>query len=242
MILVFDVGNTELTIGCSTKPICASPWRVMTDVRARGRVRVMLRSLLAADGFRPEDVESVAIGSVVPRVTAPLAAGCQRYFEVGEPLLVDARAGLPIRLAVDEPQTVGADRIINTLAASRLFRCDAIVVDMGTATTFDCITCDGGDGDPGGAFIGGVISPGIATAADSLTRRTSKLPATELTMPAKAIGTHTEDCIRSGVVFGAADAIDGMVVRIKREPRPRSRSSSPPAAGGVHGGALHIVR
>lgn len=221
MILVFDVGNTELTIGLFNEADLRGHWRIMTDVpRTPDEYGVMLRSLLAADGFRPDDVESVAIGSVVPRVTAPLAAGCLRYFEVGDPLIIDARAGLPIRLDVDEPLTVGADRIINTLAASRLFTCDAIVVDMGTATTFDCIICDGGDG-AAGTFIGGVISPGVATASDSLTRRTSKLPATELLVPAKAIGKRTEECIRSGVMFGAADAIDGMVARIKREwPRP----------------------
>jgi type III pantothenate kinase len=115
---------------------------------------------------------------------------------------------------VDEPLTVGADRIINTLAASRLFQRDAIVVDLGTATTFDCITGDG-------VFLGGIISPGIATSAETLTRRTSKLPSTELTVPARAIGTRTEECIRAGVMFGAADAIDGLVQRIKNEwPRP----------------------
>ena len=111
---------------------------------------------------------------------------------------------------MDEPLTVGADRLINTLAASRIYRRDTIVVDFGTATTYDCITGDG-------VFLGGIIAPGIRTSADTLIRRTSKLPATELAVPARAIGTRTEDCIRAGVVFGAADAIDGLVRRIKRE-------------------------
>src|SRR5690606_3089966 len=163
-------------------------------------------SLLAASDFTPETVDRVAIGSVVPRVTAPLVEACQSYFAVGEPLIVDARAGLPITLEVDEPMAVGADRITNRLAASRLFQREAIDVDIGTATTFDCITSDG-------VFLGGAIAPGLATAAETLTRRTSKLPATELTVPARAIGTRTEECIRAGVMFGAADAIDGMVTR-----------------------------
>src|SRR5262245_44350696 len=122
MILVFDIGNTELTIGLFNEADLRGHWRIMTDVaRTPDEFGVLLRSLLAADGFRADEVESVAIGSVVPRVTGSLAAGCQRYFEVGDPLIVDGRSPLPIKLAVDEPLTVGADRIINTLAATRLF-------------------------------------------------------------------------------------------------------------------------
>ena len=126
------------------------------------------------------------------------------------PILVDGRSKLPITLAVDEPLTVGADRIINTLAASRLHGRDCIVVDMGTATTFDCITADG-------TFLGGVIAPGVQIAGESLFRRTSKLPATELVPPQKVIGTRTDECIRAGVVLGAAESIDGLVRRIKAE-------------------------
>src|SRR5205085_2394131 len=133
----------------------------------------------------------------------------------GEPLIVDASAKLPITLDVDEPMTVGADRVINTLAASRMYERDAIVVDMGTATTYDCITADG-------VFLGGVIAPGIATSSETLTRRTSKLPATDLAVPRRVIGRRTEECIRAGVMFGAADAIDGIVRRIKQEwPQPQ---------------------
>jgi type III pantothenate kinase len=123
---------------------------------------------------------------------------------------VDARSKLPVVLDVDEPLTVGADRIVNTLAAVGLYHEDTVVVDFGTATTFDCITADG-------RFIGGVIMPGLKTSADQLTRRAAKLPATELEPPTRAIGRRTEECIRAGVLFGAADAVDGMVERIVRE-------------------------
>jgi len=225
MILVFDVGNTETTIGLFAEAELRGHWRVMTDVaRTPDEFGVMLRNLLEARGFSANDVESVAIGSVVPRVTGPLSAACTLYFEVGDPLIVDARAPLPITLQVDEPMTVGADRLINTLAASRLFGRDAIVVDLGTATTFDCITAEG-------VFLGGAIAPGVATASETLTRRTSKLPATELSIPARAIGTRTEDCIRAGVMFGAADSIDGMVRRIKAE-WPRKQEPLVIATGG----------
>jgi type III pantothenate kinase len=226
VILVFDVGNTELTIGLFSEAELRGHWRVMTDVaRTPDEFGVLLRSLLNGRGFAADVVESVAIGSVVPRVTGPLADACKTYFDVGQPLIVDARAPLPISLEVDEPMTVGADRLINTLAASRLFARDAIVVDLGTATTFDCITADG-------VFLGGAIAPGIATASETLTRKTSKLPATELTVPSRAIGTRTEECIRAGVIFGAVDAIDGMVARIKRE-WPRRTEPIVIATGGL---------
>ena len=124
--------------------------------------------------------------------------------------MIDGGSPLPIRLDVDEPLTVGADRIVNTLAASRLYRRDTIVVDLGTATTFDCITADG-------VFFGGVIAPGVRTSAETLFRRTSKLPATELVPPVRVIGRRTEECIRSGVMLGNAESIDGLVRRIKGE-------------------------
>ncbi len=225
MILVFDVGNTELTIGLFSEALLRGHWRITTDVpRTPDEFGVLLRSLLVSAEFSPNVVESVAIGSVVPRVTGPLSEACLRYFRVGTPLIVDVNAALPIRLDVDEPQTVGADRLINTLAASRLFGRDAIVVDLGTATTFDCTTADG-------VFFGGVIAPGVATSADTLTRRTSKLPATELVVPSRIIGKRTEECIRAGVMFGAADAIDGIVRRIKAA-WPRAGTPLVVATGG----------
>ena len=211
MILVFDVGNTETTIGLFNAELLRGHWRIMTGVaRTADEFGVLIRSLLIGGDFDPTRVDGVAIGSVVPAVTSPLADACARYLPVSSSIVVDATSGLPIKLDVDEPLTVGADRIINTLAASRLFGRDCIVVDLGTATTFDCITAEG-------VFIGGAIAPGVQTSAETLTRRTSKLPATELTVPQRAIGTRTEDCIRAGVIFGSADAIDGMVRRIKKE-------------------------
>jgi type III pantothenate kinase len=225
VILVFDVGNTELTLGLFSESELRGHWRLMTDVaRTADEFGVLLRALLTASGFAPDLVRSVAIGSVVPRVTGPLSEGCMRYFTVGAPLIVDAKAPLPITLDVDEPMTVGADRLINTLAASRLYARDAIVVDMGTATTYDCITADG-------VFLGGVIAPGIATSAETLTRRTSKLPATDLIIPKRVIGRRTEECIQAGVMFGAAEAIDGLVRRIKAS-WPRESTPLVVATGG----------
>ncbi len=214
MILVFDVGNTETTVGLYGADALESHWRLTTiPERTPDELMLMIRQLLELRGVAPEAVRGTALGSVVPAVTGPLSEACAMCFG-HPPVIVDAAAPLPIRLEVEEPLTVGADRIINTLAASRLYGRDTVVVDLGTATTFDCITADG-------VFLGGVIAPGVRTSAETLFRRTSKLPATELRAPAKVIGTRTEECIRAGVVYGAADAIDGIVRRIlKAWPRP----------------------
>lgn len=214
MILTFDVGNSETTVGAFDGNDLRAHWRVMSGVaRTEDEFLVLLRGLLAAAELENAIIDGAAIGSVVPGVTAPLANACRRLTR-GRVVVVDAGSRLPITLDVDEPLTVGADRLINTLAASRLYGLDAIVVDLGTATTFDCITGDG-------VFLGGVIAPGVHTALESLVRRTSKLPATELAVPSRVIGRRTEECIRSGVMFGAADSIDGIVRRIRDEwPRP----------------------
>jgi type III pantothenate kinase len=211
MLLTFDVGNTETTLGLYDGAELRAHWRIMTDVaRTPDEFGVLLRGLLDGAGIALPDVTGVAIGSVVPPVTGPLAEACRDWLPATRVEIIDARSALPITLQVDEPLTVGADRIINTLAASRKYRRDAIVVDLGTATTFDCITSDA-------VFLGGVIAPGVRSSAETLFRRTSKLPATELVAPPRVIGTRTEECIRAGVMFGAAESIDGIVGRIKAE-------------------------
>ncbi len=210
MLLVFDVGNTETTIGCFDADALRAHWRTTTDVeRTPDELALLIGGLLHARGITAGEIKGACIGSVVPMLTAPLAEACHNLTGV-RPIIIDGRSPLPITLDVVEPQTVGADRIINTLAASRLFGRDTIVVDLGTATTFDCITKDG-------VFLGGVIAPGVRTSMETLVRRTSKLPQTELYAPTDVIGRRTEDCIRSGVVFGAAEAIDGLVRRIRAE-------------------------
>ena len=208
MILVFDVGNTETTVGLFDGSRLAAHWRLTTDSqRTPDEIGILVRALLSSAEVDADAVKGVAVGSVVPPMEAVIAESCQRW--VGTPtLIVSARSALPIRLDVEEPHTVGADRIINTLAASRRYRRDTVVVDFGTATTYDCITAEG-------VFLGGIIQPGVRTSADTLIRRTSKLPATELVPPVQVIGKRTEECIRAGVLFGAADSIDGIVRRIK---------------------------
>jgi type III pantothenate kinase len=209
VIIVFDVGNTDTTIGLFDDADLVAHWRITTDIpRTADELGVLLHSLLDGTGVDRADVADASIGSVVPRMTGPLAGACEHWLHAKRITVVDGASPLPIRLDVDEPTTVGADRILNTLAASRVFGRDAIVVDLGTATTFDCITADA-------VFLGGVIAPGVLVMAETLFRRTSKLPATELVPPRQVIGKNTSECIRSGVMLGAAELIDGLVRRIK---------------------------
>ena len=183
----------------------------MTDVaRTPDEFGVLLRGLLAGEEIALEHVNGVAIGSVVPPVTAPLAEACRRWLPGSRVEIIDARSPLPITLQVDEPLTVGADRIINTLAASRKYgatRSSSTWAPPRPSTASRRTR----------VFLGGVIAPGVRTSAETLFRRTSKLPATELVAPARTIGTRTEECIRAGVMFGAAESIDGIVRRIKAE-------------------------
>ena len=210
MIVVFDVGNSEITVGIFDDDELVSHWRLTTAApRTADELAILIRSITGT--AIPSNVAGVgsAICSVVPAITPMLAEACEICFG-RKPVMIDARAKLPIKLDVEEPFTVGADRIANTLAASRIHKRDAIVVDLGTATTYDCITADG-------TFLGGVIQPGIMISADTLFRRTAQLPATDIVAPKRVIARRTDECIRAGVLFGAVDSIDGIVRRIKKE-------------------------
>lgn len=208
MLLVADVGNTETTIGLFKGETLVASWRVMTDVpRTPDELGLLVRQLLLTKVVSPNAIRGHAIGSVVPSITGALATAMTAV--TGAPVrIIDALTPLPVKLDVEDPQSVGADRVLNTLAASRLFQRDCIVVDLGTATTFDCLTADG-------TFIGGVIAPGVQTSAEMLFRRTAKLSATELVAPISVIGRRTDEAIRAGVVLGSVEQIDGLVRRIK---------------------------
>ena len=210
MSLVLDIGNTETVVGLFAEAELFAHWRLASDPRRTpDELGLLLRRFIIEDGFELASVRSVTFGSVVPSLSSVLREACERYLQLAA-VGIDARTPLPIRLEVDEPLTVGADRIVNTLAASRTYRVDSIVVDLGTATTYDCVTADG-------VFVGGVIAPGVRTGAERLTERTAKLPRVELAEPPGVIGKRTETCLQSGIFFGAVDAVDGMVRRIRQE-------------------------
>jgi type III pantothenate kinase len=210
MLLTLDIGNTEITAGLFQGDALQAQWRLTTNPdRTPDEWASAIGGFLIQAGHSPNEVRAVCLASVAPTVTQSIIDGVA--IATGRTgVAVHAQAPLPVKLDVDEPLTVGADRIVNVLAAVELYHADTIVVDFGTATTFDCITADA-------RFLGGVIMPGLRTAADQLTRRTAKLPATELKPPARVIGRRTEECIQAGVLFGTADAVDGIVRRIRAE-------------------------
>lgn len=211
MQLVIDVGNTETVVGAVEGGTdVRAHWRISTQVpRTVDEYAFLLDGLLKGAGMEPERFRRAVLGSVVPASSDTLVPTLTRV--LGTPVVrVGPESELPITLAVEEPRTVGADRIVNTLAAMRLYGRDTVAVDLGTATTYDCITADG-------VFVGGVIAPGVSAGLEWLGRRTAKLPRVGFTPPDTVIGTRTEACIRSGIFHGVVDALDGMVRRIRSE-------------------------
>lgn len=211
MQLVVDVGNTETVVGLARSSTeLAAEWRVSSSVPRTGdEMTALIRAFLAGEGFPEDEIVRGVVGSVVPSVNHVWGKTIRAISGV-DVVSVGPESPLPIRLAVEEPLSVGADRIVNTLAAMRLYGRDTIAVDLGTATTFDCITADG-------VFLGGVISPGLRAGLEWLSARTAKLPKVELQPTDAVIGRRTETCIQSGVFYQAVEAVDGIVRRIKDE-------------------------
>lgn len=210
MLLALDIGNTEVTVGLFAGDELRGHWRLTTAAdRTPDEWGVALEAFLVRAGHSPAEIRSACIASVAPGVTQALVQAIRNSVTttIG---IVEAAAALPLTLDVDEPLSVGADRIANVLAALELYPGDSIVVDFGTATTFDCVTANR-------SFIGGSIMPGLRTSAEQLVRKAAKLTATELLPPSRAIGRRTDEHIRGGVLFVAADAVDGMVRRIRAE-------------------------
>ena len=212
LYLVVDMGNTETVLGLmeAESGEVRAHWRLTTGTaRTADEFDHMIYSLLDRRGFSPHALGMGVLGSVVPSLNDRLTKAMEALVP-GPVLVVEPGAGLPIRLEVDDPKTVGADRIVNTLAAKILYGRDTVVVDLGTATTFDCITAEG-------EFLGGVIAPGIQTGLEWLGRRAAKLPKVQFRPPDTVIGRRTETCMESGVFYSSVDAIDGMVRRILDE-------------------------
>lgn len=211
MILALDVGNTETVLGLFREDLDPlHSWRIATDTRRTADEHAFVlqgfldRSLSPSDG----PLRRAVVASVVPVMDRTWARACEALKLEHVPVGPDS--DLPIRLEVDDPAGVGADRIVNTLAAAHLYGRDTIVVDLGTATTFDCVTADG-------AFLGGVIAPGPRAGMERLISATSRLPQVEIGPPERVIGRRTEACLDSGVFYSIVDSIDGIVERILGE-------------------------
>jgi type III pantothenate kinase len=210
MLLAVDVGNTDIKLGVFAGSELRGTWRWATDrARMADEYAAYLGWLLAHHELSFSAIDRVVLSSVVPSLTATFQQLSRRYFDL-EPLYVSANLPIGIRLAVDNPQEVGGDRIANAVAAIKLHGGPAIVVDFGTATNFDVVSADG-------AFVGGSFAPGLLTALEGLLSRAARLQRFDLVAPGRAIGTNTVACLQSGTIYGYVALVEGLVARITSE-------------------------
>jgi len=208
MLLAIDIGNTNITIGrFAAGTLVARRAMATVDGATADDVELLLDGVLRLDGGSLDAIDSIACASVVPSLTAAVESIAARR----EVPLISATAGnVPIPVRVDRPGEVGADRLVNALAAARLYGTPAVVVDFGTATTFDCVAADG-------AYVGGAIAPGLALGLDALAARTAKLPRIDLRTPERAIGRDTVSAMQSGTVLGYQALVTGLLTRVRTE-------------------------
>ncbi|MDM8518471.1 type III pantothenate kinase [Anaerolineales bacterium HSG6] len=214
MLLTIDIGNTNITFGVYDLDETTLPlryhWRIKTDHgRLSDEYGIIMLGMMRHEKIDYEHIHGVAIASVVPPLTPVFETMVERYIHQ-TPLVVAAGVKTGIKIRYDSPRDVGADRIVDAVAAYRLYGGPACIVDFGTATTFDAIS-------KRGDYLGGAIAPGIGIAAEALFSQTSKLPRVDLVRPPRAIGRNTVQAIQSGLLFGYVGMVEGMVERYKIE-------------------------
>jgi len=208
MLLVVDIGNTNITLGLVEGGALVATRRAGTPrATTTDELELLLTGLLGLDGRSLDDVKGFALASVVPALTARTERVAARH---GIGVLVATAGTVPLAIRVDRPGEVGPDRLVNALAAQRLYGTPAVVVDFGTATTFDCVGTDG-------AYVGGAIAPGLELGLEALAARTAKLPRIELRTPDRAIGRDTVSAMQSGTVFGYQALATGLLARMRAE-------------------------
>jgi type III pantothenate kinase len=215
MLLTIDVGNTNTVLGIFRSTEVIEDWRIATvPDRTADEIAVVLQGLLGQSALvKDTDVTGIALCSTVPSVLHEMREMCRRYYGDITAVIVEpgVKTGVPVR--VDNPKEVGSDRIMNALAAVHLYGGPAIVVDFGTSTNFDVISAKG-------EFIGGALAPGIEISVDALSRRAAQLLKVELARPHRVIGRNTVECLQSGIIYGFAGQVEGIVTRIARELAP----------------------
>ena len=225
MLLAVDVGNTNVTLGVFDKEKLLVTWRLETDTRRMSdEYAIALINLLQHHGLSVKDIKEVSLCSVVPNLITTFEELFQRYFQIN-PLIVGPGIRTGVRIRLDNPKEAGADRIVHAAAAHHLYGGPVIVVDMGTATTFDTVSKEGD-------HLGGAIAPGIATAAEALFTRAAQLYRVQLIPPKRAIGTSTVAAMQSGIIFGYVGLVEGIVARIQKE---LSEKAKVVATGGYAG-------
>ncbi|MBU2623145.1 MAG: type III pantothenate kinase [Proteobacteria bacterium] len=211
MLLVIDVGNTNIVMGIYDGSRLVKDWRIRTEHNTtEDEFNVLVMGLFATGCINPESIGKTIISCVVPPLVIILDSFCRKYLGHA-PHWVDARSYPAMPILTNNPSEVGADRIVNSVAAYEKYKSSLIVIDFGTATTFDAIS-------EKGEYLGGAISPGIMIAAEALFMKASKLPRVEIFLqPEKVIGRDTAESMKSGIIFGYAGLVDGMVIRMKAE-------------------------
>ncbi len=207
MLLAIDVGNTNVTLGVYRDEAMVGRWRLKTDSgRPSDEWGILIRNLFAAAALETSRVGGVVIASVVPPLDSVMLEMAERYFQA-KPLFVGPGVKTGVAVLVDNPQEVGADRIVNAAAAFHKYGGPCVVADFGTAITFDAVSSRG-------EYLGGIICPGIGISAEALFSRTARLPRVDLREPAKLIGTNTVASIQSGLYYGAVGTVDGILSRM----------------------------
>ena len=210
MLYTIDIGNTNITIGLYDGEERVAAWRMATvHDRMPDEYGIQMLAFIEHAGYTIDNIRGVSMASVVPPLTGTLTQASQRYLSQ-DPFIVDAGVKTGVRILYEDPRSVGADRIVDTVAVIQLYGGPACVVDFGTATTFDAITSEG-------EYLGGAISPGIGIAAQALFQRTAKLPRVDLKRPPNAIGRNTVHAMQSGLLYGYVGLVEGMVARFREQ-------------------------
>lgn len=210
MLLAIDIGNTNLVLGCIKDDEILFQARIATDrLRTSDQYGVEIKNMLEAYGTRMQDIEDCIISSVVPPVFHSVKTGVKKIIGK-EPMVVGPGVKTGLNIHVDVPSQVGADRIVVAVAALAEYKAPLILMDLGTATTMDVV-------EPENVYVGGVIFPGVKISLEALTSRAAQLPAISLDRPKQVIGKNTIDCMRSGMMFGTAAMIDGLIDRMEAE-------------------------
>ena len=216
MLLTIDVGNTNTVLGLYRGSDLVVDWRISTDKQKTiDEYGILLLNLFSSEDLKLEEVDKIIISSVVPPVINMLEEVSVRYFGIN-PLIVGPGVKTGMEIRVDNPKEVGADRIVNAIAAYELYGGPLVIVDFGTATTFCAVSDDG-------AYLGGSIATGVEVSAEALFSRAAKLPKIELDVPDQVIGKNTHDGLQSGIVYGYIDMVNGIVKRMKKEFAPQAK-------------------
>ena len=210
MLLTIDVGNTNIVAALYENDNLRRHWRLATDKnKASDEYGMLITQFLLNEGVKPDEIDDVMIASVVPTVMHSLTHGVKRYLDCS-PMVVGPGIKTGMNIRMDNPRELGADRIVNAVAAIHKYKPPLVIVDFGTATTFCAV-------DRNGNYVGGVIAAGIKISMDALFEKTAKLPKVEIIKPSSVIGRNTIDAIQSGAVYGQAGQADGIIRRIKKE-------------------------